>query len=227
MVNVLVYGMTDNPGGMESCIMNYYRNIDSEKVHFDFLCNCYPMVYREEVTLNGSEIFYIPKKGKNPIGYYKAIDKFFKENSKKYDYIWYNTCTLANIDYLVYAKKYGIKNRIIHAHNAGNEASKLKGFFHKINRKKVHKIANIYWSCSEIASDFFYLPHVKELKEHRYITNAIDLNKYLFQLNVRNELRTALKIENSFVVGHVGRFTPQKNHLFLLDIFNEILKRKP
>ena len=61
---VLVFGMTDNPGGMESCVMNYYRNIDLDKVQFDFLCNWEQMVYADEVMKNGSKIYTIPRESK-------------------------------------------------------------------------------------------------------------------------------------------------------------------
>lgn len=113
---VLVFGMTDNPGGMESCVMNYYRNIDLDKVQFDFLCNWEQMVYADEVMKNGSKIYTIPQRSKDYKAYKKAMDSFFEKHAGEYDVFWYNTCTLTNIDYLVYAKRYGIKKRIIHAH---------------------------------------------------------------------------------------------------------------
>ena len=110
-IKVLVFGMTDNPGGMESCVMNYYRNIDWSDVQFDFLCNWENMVYADEVTAKGSKIYTIPQKSKDYKAYKKALDDFFKAHKGEYDVFWYNTCTLTNIDYLVYAKKYGIKKR--------------------------------------------------------------------------------------------------------------------
>ena len=70
-IKVLVFGMTDNPGGMESCVMNYYRNIDWSDVQFDFLCNWENMVYADEVTAKGSKIYTIPQKSKD----YKHIRK--------------------------------------------------------------------------------------------------------------------------------------------------------
>ena len=105
-IKVLVFGMTDNPGGMESCVMNYYRNIDWSDVQFDFLCNWENMVYADEVTAKGSKIYTIPQKSKDYKAYKKALDDFFKAHKGEYDVFWYNTCTLTNIDYLVYAKKY-------------------------------------------------------------------------------------------------------------------------
>ena len=155
-IKVLVFGMTDNPGGMESCVMNYYRNIDWSDVQFDFLCNWENMVYADEVTAKGSKIYTIPQKSKDYKAYKKALDDFFKAHKGEYDVFWYNTCTLTNIDYLVYAKKYGIKKRIIHAHNSGNETSKLRGIFHYLNKTRLSQYATDYWSCSMVASEYFY-----------------------------------------------------------------------
>ena len=61
-IKVLVFGMTDNPGGMESCVMNYYRNIDWSDVQFDFLCNWENMVYADEVTAKAQK-----KEGKKSV----------------------------------------------------------------------------------------------------------------------------------------------------------------
>lgn len=144
---VLVFGMTDNPGGMESCVMNYYRNIDLDKVQFDFLCNWEQMVYADEVMKNGSKIYTIPQRSKDYKAYKKAMDSFFEKHAGEYDVFWYNTCTLTNIDYLVYAKRYGIKKRIIHAHNSGNETTLLRGIFHYLNKARIGIYATDFWSC--------------------------------------------------------------------------------
>lgn len=68
----------DNPGGMESCVMNYYRNIDLDKVQFDFLCNWEQMVYADEVMKNGSKIYTIPQRSKDYKAYKKAMDSSLK-----------------------------------------------------------------------------------------------------------------------------------------------------
>lgn len=226
MKKVLVFGMTDNPGGMESCIMNYYRHIDKSKVSFDFLTNFENMVYSDEVRKNGSKIFLIPKKGENPIAYKIALNKFFSAYASQYDVLWYNTCTLANIDYLIYAKKFGIQKRIIHAHNSGNESSKIKGIFHFINRHRVMNYATNFWSCSLAASKFFYSETIMSGQKHEIVYNAIDLEKFSFDPEIRKIYRKKLNIDNKFVIGHIGRFQTQKNHIFLIEIFKELLTYK-
>lgn len=223
-IKVLVFGMTDNPGGMESCVMNYYRNIDWNDVQFDFLCNWENMVYADEVTAKGSKIYTIPQKSKDYKAYKKSLDEFFKAHKGEYDVFWYNTCTLTNIDYLVYAKKYGIKKRIIHAHNSGNETSKLRGMFHYLNKTRLSQYATDYWSCSMAASEYFYNGDIINSAKHHIINNAIKTKDYAFDEAVRDEIRKEYKLEDKYVIGHVGRFQYQKNHEFLVDVFNEYLK---
>ena len=150
------------------------------------------------------------------------ISRYLPED--EYDVFWYNTCTLTNIDYLVYAKKYGIKKRIIHAHNSGNETSKLRGIFHYLNKTRLSQYATDYWSCSMAASEYFYNENIINSPKHHIINNAIQTKDYAFNEAVRNEIRKEYKLEDKYVIGHVGRFQYQKNHEFLVDVFNEYLK---
>ena len=226
-IRVLVFGMTDNPGGMESCVMNYYRNIDKRDVQFDFLCNWDNMVYADEVKENGSVIYTIPQRSKDYKAYKKAMDDFFENYAGKYDVLWYNTCTLANIDYLIYAKKYGISKRIIHAHNSGNETSKLRGMFHYMNKMRLNRYATDFWSCSMVASKYFFNNKQISSDRHHIINNAIQTEKYAFDEEVRSAIRKEYGLDGKYVIGHVGRFQYQKNHEFLIDIFNEYLKLDP
>ena len=224
MKRVLVFGITDNPGGVESVIMNYYRLIDKEKINFDFLCNTEIVAYEEEIKSLGGKIYRITARSKDYRKYKKEIKKFFKENAKKYSTIWVNVCSLANIDYLKYAKKYGIKHRIIHSHNSQNMDSKLRGFVHKINKLKIHKYATDYWTCSEEAGKWFYKNKILKSDKYLLINNAINTENYKFDEEIRQEYRKELKIENKIVIGHIGRFHFQKNQEFLIEIFNEINK---
>ena len=221
---VLVFGMTDNPGGMESCIMNYYRHVDKNKIHFDFLCNWESMVCEKEVKANGSKVYTIPQKSRNYKAYKRAMGTFFSEHADEYDVFWYNTCTLTNIDYLIYAKKYGIKKRIIHAHNSGNETSMIRGILHYVNKIRLGRYATDFWSCSMAAAVYFFIKKQIHSQKYRLINNAISTYNYKYDILIRNEVRKNLGLEDKYVIGHVGRFQFQKNHEFLIDIFYEYLK---
>ena len=227
MQKVLVFGMTENPGGVESVIMNYYRHLNKEKYQFDFLCNTDVVAYEEEIKKMGGEIYRITARSKNRKQYKNDMNKFFKINSNKYAAIWVNVCSLANIDYLKYAKKYGIKKRIIHSHNSQNMDSKLRSLLHKINKKFVHKYATDFWSCGDEAAKWFYSNKIIKSDNYYLLNNAINTDKFKYNIQIREEYRKQLDVQDKIVFGNIGRFHFQKNHTFIIKIFNEIQKIKP
>ena len=221
MYKILVFGMTENPGGVESVIINYYRAIDKKKFQFDFLCNSYEKVaYEDELIAGGGKTIHFPARSQNIVEYKKQLEKFFKEHAEEYQAIWVNVCSLANIDYLKLAKKYGIKKRIIHSHNSKNMDSKLRGVLHHLNKINIEKYATNFWACSEDAADWFFKSQLKE--EVVQIHNAIDVSKLTFDVQKRNKYRNDLKWDDKFVIGNIGRLHYQKNQKFLLDIFKEL-----
>lgn len=224
MKKILIFGMTEIAGGMESFIMNYYRNIDKTLFHFDFLCNTYNKIaYEEELVNYGSKIFKFTARIKNYFKYKRELNDFFRIHAKEYDCIWVNVCSLANIDYLKLAKKYGIKKRIIHSHNSQNMDSFTRGILHKINRFIIEKYATDFFACTKEAAIWFYKKQI--INKVKIIKNAIDLKKYKFNNENRNKIRNAFNLENDFVIGNVGRLHFQKNQTFILNIFKEFLKK--
>ena len=224
MKRVLVFGITDNPGGVESVIMNYYRNFDRKNIKLDFLCNTEVVAYEDEIKDLGGNIYRICARSKNYKKYKRDINAFFKNNAKKYDSIWVNICSLANIDYLKYAKKYGIKKRIVHCHNSSNMDSFLRGMLHRFNRLFIKRFATDFWSCSDEASSWFYSNSIIKGNSYLKVNNAIDVEKFKYNENIRKRKRKELNIEDKYVIGHIGRFHFQKNHEFLVDVFKELLK---
>ena len=156
MIKILVFGITQNPGGVESVIMNYYQKLNKNKIQFDFLCNTLEVAYEKEILKLGGKIYRITARSENAKKYKKELEDFYKKHAHEYNAIWVNVCSLANIDYLKMAKKYNIKYRIIHSHNSENMDSKLRGILHKINKKLIKKYATDYWACSEEAGKWFF-----------------------------------------------------------------------
>lgn len=225
-VKVLVFGMTPNPGGVESFLMNYYRKIDRNKIHFDFLCNTHnEIAYQDEIKSLGGKIFRIPMRSKHPLRYRILLKKFFKQNSKNYDAIWVNVNSLANIDYLKLAKKYGIQKRIIHSHNSQNMDSKLRGLLHNYNKKKITKYATDFWACSHSAARWFY--NKKLMSKVKIIPNAIDLDRVKYNKTKRDQIRKKYNLKSSYVLGNIGRLHFQKNQSFALDIMHELIEFIP
>ena len=221
---ILVFGMTENPGGIESVIMNYYRHINRDNIQFDFLCNSNEVAYEDEIIKLGGKIFKVTPRSSNRFKFAKDMRAFFSKNAQSYSTIWVNVCSLANIDYLKYAKKYGIEKRIIHCHNSQNMDSMIRGLLHQFNKKFLTLYATDFWSCSDEASKWFYTSKILCSNKYKLIKNAIDYKKYSFNSKIRDEYRKNLKIENKIVIGNIGRFHFQKNQLFLLDIFCNLKK---
>lgn len=224
---ILVFGITDNPGGVESVIMNYYRHLDREKVQFDFLCNTNEVAYEKEILELGGRIFRVTARSLDNNQYKKDMRNFFENNAKNYSCIWVNICSLANIDYLRYAKKYGIKHRIIHSHNSNNMDSTLRGILHKVNKIILNYYATEFWSCSNDASKWFYNKGILDRENIRLVNNAVDVERFQYNGDKRNEIRLSMGLDNKLVIGHIGRMHFQKNQEFLIDIFYEIKKKVP
>ena len=74
------------------------------------------------------------------------------------------------------------------------------------------------------ASRYFYSDRIIASKKHHIINNAIQTNAYVYNEKVRDEIRNTYGLDDRYVLGHVGRFQYQKNHEFLIDVFNEYLK---
>lgn len=227
MKRILVFGMTENPGGVESFLVNYYRNIDRDKIQFDFLCNSHnPVAYEDELINLGGRTYHITARSKNPGLYKKELKDVFKRHATEWSAIWVNVSSLANIDYLKIAKKYGIQKRIIHSHNSRNMDSKLRGMLHEWNKRSLQKWATDFWACSEDAAKWFYrddlMPQVK------IIHNAIDVSRIAYDETKRKAIRSRLHIdESTYVIGNVGRLHFQKNQAFAINVFREYLKLNP
>lgn len=188
MYKVLVFGMTENPGGVESFLMNNYRNINSHKIHFDFLCNTINKIaFEDEILKNNSRIFNIYPRRKDPFRFRKELNDFFRKHANEYNCIWINLNTLVNIDYLKVAKKYGIKRIIVHSHNSRNMDTGFKGYItqklHNLHKRQLQKYATDYWACSSFAAKWFYTNDL--LKKVKIIKNAIDVNNFSF--NEKND----------------------------------------
>lgn len=227
MKKVLVFGITENPGGIESVIMNYYRSFDKSKIQLDFLCNTEVVAYEDEIKKLGGKIFRITARSKNYFLYKKQLDNFFKKNAKKYSSIWVNVCSLANIDYLKYAKKYGIKKRIIHCHNSQNMDSVFRGLLHKYNKLFIKKYATDFWSCANSASNWFYNNKIIKSSKYLLVNNAIDYKKYMYNKKARDIIRKKLNLNDKIVFGNVGRLHFQKNQEFAIKVFYEFSKNHP
>src|SRR5690606_33664746 len=221
-----------NRGGAESMIMNYYRNIDRTKIQFDFLLHRKEKgAFDEEILSLGGKIYKLDPI--HPLTYQKYkqnLEEFFKKHSE-YSIIHSHINALSFI-VLGVAKKTGIKVRISHSHTAiqsevilnifkkGVErTTMMKEFIQHLLRQKVRRASTHNFACSKKAGQWLF----GETGDFIIINNAIDTSKFIFNPDLKRTIKESLKLSNKRIIGHVGRFSEEKNHFFLIEIFKEIL----
>lgn len=208
-------------GGVEAFIMNYYRNIDRTKVQFDFIIDSdSKVVPREEIEKLGGRIIEIPPYQKI-FSYIKELKKVLKENKYRIVHSHLNALSVFPL-FTAYLAKVPV--RIAHSHSTTNKKEWKKNIVKSILKPFSKVFATDYFACSEHAARWLFGSKTFEQGKVKIIHNAIDVDKFKYNEETRNKVRKELQIENKFVLGHVGRFVKQKNHDFLIDVFNEVYK---
>ena len=212
MIKVLQIMDGKSFGGICKLFTDVEKNI-SKNIKFEYLTatNIHNRFYNlntERKTLRGKII------------YNYRLHKFLKKN--KYDVIHINSGAFFFTFFcIIICKLTGIKKIIIHSHNTP-KINKIKKLLIRILNPLYRKMTNVHLSCSSEAAKSLFT----KTDDVVIIKNGIDINKYKYNENVRNEYRKKLNIENKMVYGHVGRFDKQKNHDFLIDLFFEIQKEQ-
>lgn len=218
-----VNGGLMNRGGIESYMMNYYRNFDREKIQIDFIVHnaggC--GYYDAEIKKLGGNIYVVPQKSKHPLTYPSYLKKIFKNDNYK---IIHTHMDAMGTWVLKIAKECGIPVRIAHSHNTQHlTTNPIKLFFLEQARKKINLYATHRMACSEAAGNWLF-----GNAPYQIIRNAIDLDKFIFSPATRESVRKEWGIkEDEFLIGHVGRFDTQKNHTFLIEAFYKIHQKLP
>lgn len=216
--------------GIESFIMNMYRNIDRSKIQFDFMVmRDEREFYDEEIASLGGRKFTIDLSKKMNV--FKRIilesiklNKFLKAN--KYSIIHVHSATPLRVFYLIAAKLAGVKTRIYHSHSAdiiGKERSKKAVY--RLLKLLFPIYATHCFACSEAAARWMYPESALGSNRVVVIHNGIDTTKFMFNESIREKYRKELCLEGKFVVGHTGRFNEQKNHRFIIEVFSRVAQK--
>lgn len=210
-------------GGYESLIMNLYRNIDREKVQFDFVSS-FPGVYEPEIEALGGHIHRIPFiTQKGPFVYTAALDKVLRAEPR-YPIVHSHMDKFSGL-VMQRAAKAGIPVRIAHSHNTKNEGGLAFQLVKDHYGRMVLPWATDLFACSRAAADWMF---GEKAAEARILFNGVQPEDFAPDAGARSRIRAELGLaESTFVAGHVGRFTEQKNHAFLLEIFAALHARRP
>lgn len=226
-VRVLQIGMTKNIGGLETYLMQQFDHLDKTKVTYDFvnITSEEEIVFKNKILQAGSHIYGVRSRHSNPIRHYWQWLILLHRIAKNYKAIVLNSNSITYVFPIFIARFFGIPMRVMHSHNSGFEQKIgfIKKIIMKMNRYLLKWGATDYFACSQLAGKWMF----GENTPFTVIPNAIDCSKFRFNPEMRTKMRKSLNIEDKFVIGHVGRFTYQKNHGFLIDVFNEIHKINP
>lgn len=221
-VRVLHENVVMDPGGIETQLMRIYRNIDRHKVQFDFLVHrAYKGAYDDEILNMGGRIYYTAPF--NPFFYNKYINTMKNVFKKHPEYKVFVVHSELALGPLKVAKEMGIPVRICFSHNNQTRIN-LKRFFLEYEKLYLKQYCTNMFAVSEIAARYSFGNDVVENNKVNLIKNGIEVSDYIFDEVKRNIKRKELGLEEKFVVGHIGRFMEQKNHIFLLEVFNEFKK---
>lgn len=211
------------PGGMGSFLMNLYRNIDRDKVQFDFIVMGEKNVnYHKEAMELGAHIYKVTGLSHNPVKYFLDIKNIIRQNG--YDVVFRHSDVATVAIDLVAARIGGAKRRIPHSHSTDSKHL----IAHMLLRPVLVFNATEYFACSEPAAEWMFGKKICKNKRYQLVKNGIDLARYAYDVNLREEKRKELGISpDTLLIGHVGNFVYAKNHLFLLEIFAKVLELRP
>ncbi|WP_342615835.1 glycosyltransferase family 1 protein [Peribacillus frigoritolerans] len=215
-------------GGAETIIMNIYRNLDREKIQFDFVTHSNKKEdFEDEIIGLGGNLFKIPSLGKvGPISYLKELNRIM--SSHPYQAVHAHTDYQAGFPALA-AKIAGIKIRICHSHS--NNWAKGNHFKERFTLKALQTImeisANRFCGCSPEAAQFMFGKQRVKNGKVTILKNGINVNDFAeTNINSRDSIIREFGLSKDVkIIGHVGRFSDSKNHLFILHFFKELLKK--
>ncbi|MEK3749553.1 glycosyltransferase [Paenibacillus sp. FSL E2-8871] len=220
MIKVLHYAPGFNSGGIESRLLDWYRNIDKTKIKF-YLLKLNQIDDSDnlnEFQKMGGEYYNLPSlKMGSVIEYIKKLTLFFKEN--KFDVVHVHDLS-TGIFVLYAAKKAGISCRILHSRTTDYLPNEKNVSIKKLLKSLTPSLATDYFACSYEAG--VWGVGEKKASLVKVIKNGIQTDRFHFSEDKRNSIRSELKIDNKFVIGTIGRLSPQKNLMFLLDVFNQL-----
>lgn len=227
MKHILMYAPTAPSSGITQYILNMLERMDQQTFAFDIASFQNPRLQQWATRHGGQYIELNISPYKHPVAYKRHLQSLF---SRGYDVVHFHCTSIADLRPFRYAKKAGTPQVIVHSHNTRSDLSsfwrrKVFGTAHTLLRHRVVDYADTLCACSYEAAQWMF--GIKNAPKAILLKNAIDEQLFAHHPDTRQQQRQQLGIGDQFVVGHVGRFSYQKNHEFLLDIFVAIKQLLP
>lgn len=207
--------------GAETFLMKIMRNLEREKYQMDYCVTTFEEGYYDnEIKELGGKIYRVTPKTKGPIKNFFAIKDLVKREQYKY-VMRVSQHSLSALELLA-AKMGGAEVLVYRSSNSNTCGGKVNTLLHNLCKWMSSYIPNVKIAPSSEAAVFMFGKKQLQKGSVLLLPNALDVETYRFNESNRNDIRDSLHIEDRFVIGHVGRFTEQKNHFFLLDVFKKV-----
>ena len=221
--------MDGHSGGIDKYLLNFLENVNSANVRVDFLTNEIDGELEAYLKRYGSSIFAIANL-RHPYAQYRQVREILDKGN--YDIVYLNISTAIDCIAAWAARRKKVPRILLHSHSSGNDCEstvkrRIFNTIHYICRLFLYRAGTEYYGCSEKAGLWMFPEKIVRSKDFHTIFNAVNLEKFAYDPFVREEVRKELKLENKFVVGHAGNFVYQKNHYFLIDVFEALKKSCP
>lgn len=215
-------------GGVDKYLLNYWESVSEDGVQIDFLTNKIDEGLKEKLKAHGSRLLEVASL-RNPVRQYRQVRKILRLGC--YDAVYFNISTAIECIAILAAKQEGVGKRMIHSHSSGNncESSAKRmayNLLHRMCRLFLYRYGTHYYGCSKKAGEWLFPKRIVRSGKFQVVYNAVERARFTYDEEVRQEVRKELDVQDRFVIGNIAAFCYQKNHMFLLDIFAEVLKKR-
>ena len=207
-------------GGAETFLMKIARSLPTDAYQLDFVVSAENGCYTQEVLERGGKIYKIPMRTQDVRGAFRGIKSIVREN--RYDTVLKLAENSLSVMDMIAAKQGGAHHLIVRSCNAPTGLSRKARLIHRFFRPLLNRITTVKLAPSQLAADYMF----GKAANVKLLHNGVDLNVFRFSTDAREKVREEFQLGNKLVVGHIGRFHPQKNHRYLLEVFKEIRRRR-
>lgn len=234
MKQILVgFIMDGKAGGIDKYLLNFLGTVKAEagaeEIEMDFLTDGSHGELKTYLAGYHSELYAIASL-KHPIKQFRQVCSILK--NKKYDMVYLNVSTAIDCVAAFAAKRMGVPERAIHSHSSGNDCESTVQRFaydivHKICRLFFYRAGTRFYGCSVKAGEWLFPKKITDSERFEVIYNAVDGDRFRYDESLRKEVRQELKIgDDVLVIGHMGNFCYAKNYPFLIDVFEQVHRRR-
>lgn len=215
-INIAMIANNLETNGISSVIMNYCTHLNLNRFNITiFVGRDVSKIYKEKCEMFGIKVIELPHRKQETLKYYWMLNKNLRRS--RYDIAHIHGSNASIAIELFIAQINGIKIKIAHSHNT--TCTNIKA--HKLMLPIFNHLYTQGFACGEEAGRWLF-----GNKDFYVVKNGFDVGKFQFKQDIRDRVRKELNVEDKYVIGHIGRFNYQKNHKFLLDVFECIAKRR-